>query len=183
MGNLSEPRTRRDRQGFACLLVDVSPRNNSEPLNNIKSHMEELKNELQALFDEHNKWCVRDWFTAQVLFWIGILSAFSATSVLVLFKDVPKEALAIMAAVPGLILIITNTFSFAERSNWHELYRARLRGLLRRLRDQNERIETISSELSALEVAMITTFPQLKAEALTEKIKHGVETQKANGPG
>ncbi|RLJ72865.1 hypothetical protein [Pedobacter alluvionis] len=57
-----------------------------------------------------------------------------------------KEMSAI-AAMPGIILIFSNTFKFEARSKWNKLKQRKLEGLLSKLKFENATVAEISKEM------------------------------------
>jgi hypothetical protein len=66
----------------------------------------------------------------------------------------------ITAALPGAVLLIERQFRYRLRSSWHEDYRARLRALERKLRDQASNERDVSDELSKLDLEMRSKYPK-----------------------
>ena len=52
-----------------------------------------------------------------------------------------------IAAMPGIILIFTNTFKFDARSKWNKLKQRKLEGLLNKLRFEGATVAEISKEM------------------------------------
>ncbi len=59
-----------------------------------------------------------------------------------------KTELSGIAAIPGIILLISNTFKFEARSKWNKLKQRKLEGLRRKLMFENIPIEQISREIT-----------------------------------
>jgi hypothetical protein len=53
-----------------------------------------------------------------------------------------------LSAIPGIILILTNTFKFEARSKWNKLKQRKLEGLYRKLIFENIPVEQISKEIT-----------------------------------
>ncbi|MFP5438203.1 MAG: hypothetical protein ACLGH8_10480 [Bacteroidia bacterium] len=70
---------------------------------------------------------------------------------LVLLKDVAgisKEFSLAIAGMPGIILLISNTFKYEEKAKWNKLKQRKLESLCRKLIFENASIEEISREIS-----------------------------------
>ena len=130
---------------------------------------ESLLQELEADIIHHEKWEGRDFGWAQVFVWIGIVTSIVASLHAAGAFTIDKIYGAVIAAIPGAVLVIDKTFKFAARASWHALYRASLKALFRRLRDESAPVGTVSAERSKLEVEMERMFPPLDSGALGSK--------------
>jgi hypothetical protein len=106
---------------------------------------EELKKYLKKEIQQHQ--IAAQWKSAlaQLLFLLVIL-----TSGLGLINTATqwfsKEILSALAVVPGIILLISNTFKYEARAKWHKLKQRKLEGLCRKLLFENATVEEISKE-------------------------------------
>ena len=129
-----------------------------------------LLDEIEQDIDHHTKWEGRDFSSAQIFLWIGIVASVAASlHAAGAFAIDNKLCGAVLAAIPGVVLIIDKTFKFAARASWHALYRASLKSLFRKLRNESAPINTVSAERSKLEFEMEKMFPPLDSGSLTGK--------------
>lgn len=135
----------------------------SEPTNPLIS-------EIIQDIDHHKKWEGRDFSWAQIFVWIGIIASvaasLNATGVLPITD---KLYSAVLAVIPGAVLIVEKTFRFSARASWHALYRASLNGLYRKMRDEGISSGIVSVERSKLEFEMEKMFPTLDPNSLGSK--------------
>jgi hypothetical protein len=95
---------------------------------------------------QHQSACRTKNFLTQLLFFaIIICSALGLVNTKLPFIDLPE--MSIIAAMPGVLLIVSNTFKFSERSKWHKLKQRKLEGLLSKLKFENATVEEISKEM------------------------------------
>ncbi len=90
---------------------------------------------------------------------IGIVSSALAT----LGADLgwpPDPWRTIMAAVPGAVLLVERQMRYKKRSDWHQLYKTKLMGLTRLLRDEHTDTAEVSHQLTALDLQMRSTYPR-----------------------
>jgi hypothetical protein len=71
-----------------------------------------------------------NYFTVWVLYAVSIGASIAAT-ILAATKTDSTSLLAVLTAIPGIILLITSTFKFNARSQWHYEKKRRLDALLR----------------------------------------------------
>ena len=109
---------------------------------------QELKNSLAKEISEH-KWAarVKSWI-AQLLFW-GAIAASAISTVNAATKWFSSEAAtSILSAIPGVVLLIMNTFKYDAKSKWHKLKQRRLEGLYRGLAYENKGTVETSAALT-----------------------------------
>jgi len=95
---------------------------------------------------QHQSACKIKNFIAQLLFLtIIIFSALGLVNTGTGFFELPE--MSAIAAMPGIILIVANTFKFDERSKWNKLKQRKLEGLLSKLKFENATVEEISKEM------------------------------------
>jgi hypothetical protein len=110
---------------------------------------QELKNYLDKEIRQHqNAARLKSW-TAQILFWGAIAS--SAIGAVNPDTDwFPSDAAtSILAAIPGVVLLIMNTFKYDARSRWHKLKQRKLEGLYRGLAFEKKGTQETSAALTA----------------------------------
>lgn len=128
-----------------------------------------LAEEIELDIDHHRKWEATDLNLAQIFIGIGILSSIASAVVATNKFNVDEFYGVILAAIPGAVLVVDRTFKFSGRAAWHALYKASLKSLFRRLRDENADVKLISSERSKLEMQMEKMFPPLDSGPQTDK--------------
>lgn len=70
-----------------------------------------------------------DFSLAHLFVWLSILASFSASIFIASKSEVDKFLLAIIAGIPGVIVVIDRSFDFAKRSAWGGMYRLELEEL------------------------------------------------------
>jgi len=71
-----------------------------------------------------------NYFTVWAMYVVSVGASFLAT-VFAAMGSLDKVWLAVLAAIPGVVVLVNNTFKFAARSQWHYEKRRRLNSLLR----------------------------------------------------
>lgn len=108
-----------------------------------------LKAYLQKEIQQHQSSARLKSFLAHLLFWIVI--AASALGLMNTSTDwLSKEALSGIAVIPGIALVITNTFKYEARSKWHKLKQRKLEGLCMRLMFEDASVNDISKEVTVV---------------------------------
>jgi hypothetical protein len=131
--------------------------------------MQDIRTEIEADLKSHRHWQQHDFNFAQLILWIAIVASTFAAITAAGALPLPKWLAAIVAALPGAVLVIDRTFKHGARSSWHALYAARLRGLNHGLRDRGVSVAEASKQLDELEVEMQKLFPSLDPGLLREK--------------
>jgi hypothetical protein len=109
---------------------------------------QELKNYLDKEIRQHQSAARLKSGIAQFLFW-GAIAASAIGTVNPATKWFPSEAaISILAAIPGVVLLIMNTFKYDARSKWHKLKQRKLDGLYRGLAFENKGTEETSAALT-----------------------------------
>jgi hypothetical protein len=84
-----------------------------------------------ALEVEHYRCLARgNYFTVWILYFLSVGASIAATFMAAL-GTFDKTPLAVVTAIPGVVLLLTNTFKFNARSQWHYEKRLRLQALSR----------------------------------------------------
>jgi hypothetical protein len=113
----------------------------------IDTIFDELKNYLKKEIRQHQLAAQWKSALAQLLFLIVIL-----TSGLGLINTATnwfnKEGLSALAVIPGIILLISNTFKYEARAKWHKLKQRKLERLCNKLTYEKATVEEISREMS-----------------------------------
>lgn len=106
-----------------------------------------LKEYLQKEIRQHQSSARLKSVLAHLLFWCVIL-----TSAIGLINTstgwLSKEELSGIAVIPGVALVIANTFKYEARSKWHKLKQRKLEGLYMRLIFQGATVSNISKEIT-----------------------------------
>lgn len=126
------------------------------------------------------KGCV---WMARLNYWLayGLLAiaiiASSASSILVAADKGPNELKAVLAAIPGIIAVVTGTFRFAARAEWWWDKFHGLDSLHRKLQYEGQSEKNVSQELTKLVATLNAKWPGF-GNVLSEKEpqKEGVES-------
>jgi hypothetical protein len=109
-------------------------------------NFKDLVQYLEKEAKQHQTGCRIKNFIAQLLFLtIIIFSALGLVNTGTKFFNLAE--MSVIAAMPGIILILANTFKFDERSKWNKLKQRKLEGLLSKLKFENATVEEISKEM------------------------------------
>jgi Ni/Fe-hydrogenase subunit HybB-like protein len=119
-----------------------------------------LKRYLEKEIRQHQQSARYKSIAAHLLFWCVILA--SALGLINTSTGwFSNKLLSAIAVVPGIAIIIANTFKYDARAKWHKLKQRKLEGLCRRLVFENAPVEEISKaitieleELDKLKVAL-----------------------------
>ena len=71
-----------------------------------------------------------NYYTVWVLYLLSVGASIAATF-LAATGGAEKTTLAVVAAIPGVVILLTNTFKFGARSQWHFEKKRQLESLLR----------------------------------------------------
>ncbi|MDR5754893.1 MULTISPECIES: hypothetical protein [unclassified Caballeronia] len=108
-------------------------------------------------------------YTSEVFYFIAIISSSAATIMGALSTEefaVPKIAVAVAAAIPGLFIAFDNRFRLRARSDWNAVYKVRYQALLRQLEIEGTPAKEVSALLSQLEEEMEKQYP-VRSDSLT----------------
>jgi hypothetical protein len=128
--------------------------------------MRDLPSDLEQKRGYTNGWAKLDAAIAYVLFMLAILASFG-TTLLASVPDISRLAIALVAAIPGVVILFDRTFSFARRADWFYLYHVEVEALIRELRDQGVPPAEVSTKLSELARRMEGVFPEMQASAIS----------------
>ena len=132
----------------------------------------DLESEIQGGLEEHGKWQSHDFVTAQVLLWCAIGATVFGGLIAGGVIELPYKWLsALIASIPGAVLMVDRTFKYAARSAWHAIYSVRLRDLNRQLRDQGVPRGEVAKSLGVLDLEMEKLFPPLDPGLLKERAR------------
>ena len=123
---------------------------------------EKLLSELheRIKFDNRHAW--RHLRLAVFWTWVAIVGSLGA-SLLAALDIMPPWAMAILAAIPGIVIVITQRFSFFRRSRWHCMVETHLRRLVRALEYEDATPSEVSKQFSDL---MLDSEPQYPGHGL-----------------
>lgn len=99
---------------------------------------------------------------------LGIFSGIIASALATADKAqpwLPAPWPTLLAALPGVVLLIERQFAYRKRSAWHEEFKTRLRALERALAYEKIEEPEISRQLNALELKMNGKYPRPTEEA------------------
>jgi hypothetical protein len=128
---------------------------------------QELAEKIAARRTQDNHWGVQCFIIAQIFLWLAIMASFGA-AIASATGSVSPIIIAVLAAIPGTVIVIDRSFSFARRSSWHHLMRARLEQLENALRYEGASVESVSKALGELFLEMEPRYPGASVEGLTE---------------
>jgi len=111
------------------------------------TNRDDLKNYLSKEIAQHQFTARLKNSTAQLLFLsVIVISALGLVNPGT--KWFGTDGLTVLAVVPGIILLICNTFKFEQGSKWNKLKQRKLEALYRRLVFEDAPIDEISKEVS-----------------------------------
>lgn len=109
-------------------------------------NINDLVRYLEKEIKQHQSACRLKNVIAQLLFLVIII--FSALGLINTGTDwFDIKQMSIIAAMPGIILIFSNTFKFEARSKWNKLKQRKLEGLLNKLKFEGASVAEISKEM------------------------------------
>jgi hypothetical protein len=118
---------------------------------------ESLLKEMTQLKNRDERWGGRNFIIAQIQGWITIVASFG--SAIAAAAKAPSIAVAIIAAVPGTVILIDRNFGFMRRAQWHWLEAAKLLQLEHALNYQGAKVDEISKRYTSLRADMEEKFP------------------------
>lgn len=116
------------------------------------------------------KWAQRNFMVAQTFMWLAIIASFG-TAIASATAKVSPIVIAIFTAIPGTVILIDKSFSFARRAQWHYLMRAKLEQFENALRFEGASVDATSKSLSSLVIEMEQAFPGMDSTGLADHIK------------
>ena len=139
-----------------------------EPL---EPRAQELADKIATRRRSDVRWGGFNFCIAQAFLWIAILGSFGA-AIAAATNTVSPIIISVCAAIPGTVIVIDRSFSFARRSSWHHMMRARLDQLENSLRYEGASVESVSKALGDLFMEMEARYPGVSTEGLTN-LNHG----------
>lgn len=127
-----------------------------------------LLSKIQTRQTYDDKWARVDFMLAQLFVWLAILSSF-LTAILAVADVVPKLVLAMLAAIPGAVILVDKSFSFARRARWHWDMVAKLDQFSNQLQFEDAKVEEVSKRLGEFRFEMEAKFPAMSVEGLSDK--------------
>ena len=118
----------------------------------------ELQKRLVEYRLRNEKWGRISFYIAQAFAWLVVLGSFAA-SVLSAGLVLNRIGLAVVAAIPGIVIVVDRTFAFARRAQWHNVLGARVERIENSLRFEGKSVHDASKELSGLLEAMHELYP------------------------
>jgi hypothetical protein len=89
----------------------------------------ELQKEIEKEIKRRRTYESWDFKLAHFFLWLSILASFGASIIVAADVAIDKIAVAIIAGIPGLIILIDKSFDFAKRAVWGAMYRIELEEL------------------------------------------------------
>lgn len=136
--------------------------------------MPDTKVQLLAKIDArrtyYRQWgCANLWFT-QSLIIVGVLSSLAST-IAIASGRIPTVIAAILAGIPGCVIVIERSFNFMRQSRWHYLLAAELESLMNALEHEGKTVEAISIEFSRIMLEYERSAPSLSLTESASKKK------------
>lgn len=82
-----------------------------------------FKNELNKLIATRAKYESWDFKIVHFLIWLSIFASFSSSIMVAANVNIEKALLAIIAGIPGLVVVVEKSFDFARRTAWDTMYK------------------------------------------------------------
>lgn len=125
--------------------------------------------ELNVAIKTRLKYESLDFILAQSLFWISILASF-ISAILIANKNEELNPLimAIIAGIPGLVVVIQKTFNFTERTTWDTNFRIELQALKDKIIFEKMPIKVAADKFRELNRKFETEFRKIGFFAKSE---------------
>ena len=120
----------------------------------------------RVAFDNRYSW--QHLYLASFWNWVAIVGSFAA-AVLAATATAPSWLVAILAAVPGVAVVILQRFSFYRRSRFHLIMQVNVEKLIRALEYENANPGDVSKEYSELRLRMEPSYPGQGLDSLTDE--------------
>jgi hypothetical protein len=127
---------------------------------------DELLSQIDRRVRGSRRWGIYDFLVAKASYWAAIVASFLATIAVSTGRS--GTVVAIVAAVPGVVIIIDRTFHFADRAAWHWRYVALAKAIGRKLRFEGVTLAQVSRAFSELEIEMEKVRPSMDLSAIRE---------------
>lgn len=112
-------------------------------------------------------WGRWDFIFAQSFIWGAILASFISAIVAASGRASPL-LVAFLSAIPGTVIVIDRSFSFARRARWHRILYLRLDELINDLQFRGVAVDEIARNLSTLRIEMQETFPGMSTDGFAD---------------
>ena len=123
----------------------------------------QLRKEIETAITRRFWYSRFDFWLNQGLFFIAILASVLPAVNLAFEMVSTEERIALMAAIPGFVVLIQRTFKWGERGDWEWEFRRKLRAIQRQLiYDEDITPLAVSQALSNLEGEMDSKFPDMR---------------------
>ena len=120
---------------------------------NSNEKVAQLSLELEKEINQHKNAARFKSAITQLLFWISIsASALAGLNLATKYFDV--TGVSILATIPGIVLIINNTFKYSAQARWHKLKQKKFLGLRNQLEYEGQSVDVVSKSLTALEAEL-----------------------------
>ncbi len=138
-----------------------------------KESRDQLASKISRRLVQDDRWARLDFSLAQLFLWLAILASF-VSAALAAADTIPKLWLALLAAIPGTVIVVDKSFSFAKRARWHWEMSSRLERLLLKLQFEGKSVAEVAAEYGDLRVEMEDKFPGMSAEGVADSsVKKG----------
>jgi len=117
---------------------------------NLTTEAKELLQELEKEIAQHKAAARFKSAITQILFWTSILAS-GLAGINIATKWFLVEGVSILAAIPGVVLLIHNTFNYSAKARWHKLKEKKFLALRNQLKFQNQPADVVSKNLAILE--------------------------------
>ena len=119
--------------------------------------LENLEKELTTCVRHYEKRARQNYAVLYVLYVVSIFASAAATILVATGRSGPM--LAVITALPGVVILANNSLKLQARSMWHYEKTRRLTSLFRELRDGRSSRDVVSKKLDDLEEEMDKTWP------------------------
>lgn len=89
----------------------------------------EVKREIEQQIKKRKKYIGMDFSLAHFFLWVSILASFTSSILIAAGVNWDRIVVAIIAGIPGLVILIEKSFDFAKRASWGALYKVELEQL------------------------------------------------------
>jgi hypothetical protein len=119
-----------------------------------------LRNRLVEHRMRNEKWGRISFYIAQTFAWLTVVASFAAAVLSAggLLTD-HRFLVAVLAAIPGAVIVVDKRFAFAKRAQWHNVLGARVERIENALLFEGKSVRDASQELSGLLEAMYEVYP------------------------
>jgi hypothetical protein len=119
---------------------------------------EHLLKEITSGREYNSRWGCQNFWIAQAQGWVALVASFGS-GIAAAYAHTPRIIVAIIAAVPGALILLDRNFAFARRAQWHWLLEDKVRELEHALKYQKAEISETSKRYASLMTKMEESFP------------------------